>query len=159
MNTLKTPKTPFYKILAGVFLCASLIFISISNAKAQSLLDNQVALSDTEHKVFIANALTPILDPKDNFAPNYLRTLYLSDTDESISLNKHKLFFKQSHKTHWFILNLTNTTSHKDWALHLGSALSGKLGTIKAINVVNASTNKTLLSWKKHMSTQPPQYQ
>lgn len=129
----------FICLLFAIFIL-SLVSNTPVNAQVESILtlDNIDREYPISHYSYITTDDDQLLSP-DTLISRHRNNLKGKRIDADV------IHFKATPHSTWIVFSVYNKTPQDNWILDFGSALDGRMGLIKTINIMNYGTKQTLI--------------
>ncbi len=129
------------RLLWLALLVASIYLPSTSRSYAQ----NNATLFLEDHGNYgVASHAYVTPDPNNSLTPETLVTRYNKNL-RGTKIYSDTIKISDARAPVWIIFKVYNDTSTQDWVLDFGNSLSGRMGMIKKIKVLNYTTNQTFI--------------
>ena len=128
------------RIFWFVLVVASFCFFPASKTFAQ---DNSILTLEKWESYGIANFSYVTPDPDQHLSPDTLMKRYKSNL-RGTKIRSDVIKMNNARDAIWIVFTVYNKTPIQDWILDFGDSLTGRLGMIKQINILNHSTKQAL---------------
>ncbi len=126
-----------------IFVIVSVYCSTYSCSYAQSQIRNNKILSLEKYEWYnISPYIYITSDPSSNLTPETLIARYNKNL-RGTKTNSDIIKISNSKSSIWIVFNVYNNTANRNWVLDFGNALTGRMGMIKKIKVINYTDNQT----------------
>jgi len=129
------------------FICLFLaIFILslISNTPVNAQVESFLTLDNIDREYPISHHSYITTDDDQLLSPDTLISRHRNNL-KGKRIDADVIHFKATPHSTWIVFSVYNKTPQDNWILDFGSALDGRMGLIKTINIMNYGTKQTLI--------------